>query len=93
MRLPGESCLGFEVTRKSFGVETAFEVRFGQGGRLINIEAECDALPGVGHGCGHLLILATSIAAFLGILHTLKTQRVQGRVQLLGCLAEENQGG
>ncbi|KAJ5628210.1 hypothetical protein N7490_010438 [Penicillium lividum] len=85
--------LGFEVTRKAFGVETAFEVLYGQGGRLISIDAEYDALPGVGHACGHHLIAATSIAAFLGLVHTLKEQGVPGRVQLLGCPAEENQGG
>lgn len=81
------------MTRKAYGVETAFEVRFGQGGRLINIDAEYDALPGVGHGCGHHLIATTSIAAFLGLVHTIKEKGIPGRVQLLGCPAEENQGG
>ncbi|KAJ5918162.1 hypothetical protein N7454_010537 [Penicillium verhagenii] len=85
--------LGFEVTRKAFGVETAFEVLYGQGGRLVSIAAEYDALPGVGHGCGHHLIAATSVAAFLGLVHALKEQGVPGRAQLLGCPAEENQGG
>jgi metal-dependent amidase/aminoacylase/carboxypeptidase family protein len=84
--------LGFEVNRKAFGIETAFEVRFGQGGRLINIDAEYDALPRVCHGCGHHLIAATRLAVFLGIVRAIKEQDIPGRVQLLGCLAEENQG-
>ncbi|KAJ5710446.1 hypothetical protein N7488_004602 [Penicillium malachiteum] len=84
---------GFQVTRKAYGVETAFEVLFGHGGRLVSIDAEYDALPGVGHGCGHHLIAASSIAAFLGITSVLKKHNIEGRVQLLGCPAEENQGG
>ncbi|KAJ5785343.1 uncharacterized protein N7503_010555 [Penicillium pulvis] len=84
---------GFQVTRKAYGVETAFEVLYGQGGRLVSINAEYDALPGIGHGCGHHLIAATSIAAFLGVTAAIKQNGIQGRVQLLGCPAEENQGG
>jgi metal-dependent amidase/aminoacylase/carboxypeptidase family protein len=84
---------GFQVTRKAYGVETAFEVLFGQGGRLVSINAEYDALPVIGHGCGHHLIAASSIAAFLGVTAVLKKSNIEGRVQLLGCPAEENQGG
>ncbi|KAL3484947.1 hypothetical protein BJX62DRAFT_243459 [Aspergillus germanicus] len=85
--------LGFDVTRGAYGVETAFEVRSGEGGRLVSIDAEYDALPGIGHGCGHHLIAASSITAFLGIHYALKQHGIPGRVQLLGCPAEENQGG
>jgi metal-dependent amidase/aminoacylase/carboxypeptidase family protein len=60
---------------------------------LISIDAEYDALPGIGHGCGHHLIAASSITAFLGIHYVLKQHGIPGRVQLLGCPAEENQGG
>jgi metal-dependent amidase/aminoacylase/carboxypeptidase family protein len=84
---------GFQVTRKAYGVETAFEVLYGQGGRLVSINAEYDALPGIGHGCGHHLIAASSIAAFLGVTAAIKQNGIEGRVQLLGCPAEENQGG
>ncbi|KAJ5760296.1 hypothetical protein N7520_007452 [Penicillium odoratum] len=84
---------GFQVTRKAYALDTAFEVLYGQGGRLISINAEYDALPGIGHGCGHHLIAAASIAAFLGITAAIKKNNIEGRVQLLGCPAEENQGG
>lgn len=84
---------GFNTTRKAFGVDTAFEVLSGSGGRLISINAEYDALPDVGHACGHHLIAASSIAAFLAIAQTLKTNGLPGRVQLLGTPAEESGGG
>ncbi|KAJ5669058.1 hypothetical protein N7462_010128 [Penicillium macrosclerotiorum] len=85
--------LGFKVTRNAFGVKTAFEALSGEGGRLISIDAEYDALPEIGHGCGHHLIAATSITAFLGVHYALQKHGVAGRIQLLGCPAEENQGG
>jgi metal-dependent amidase/aminoacylase/carboxypeptidase family protein len=85
--------LGFKVTRKAYGVETAFEVLSGESSRLINISAKYDAVPSVGHGCGHHLIAVTSVSAFLDIVYALKEREIPGRVQLLSCPAEENQGG
>jgi len=84
---------GFSVTRSAYDVETAFEVLSGDGGRLISINAEYDALPDVGHACGHHLIAASSIAAFISLAHTLKKYGIAGRVQLLGTPAEESGGG
>ncbi|KAJ5102426.1 hypothetical protein NUU61_004648 [Penicillium alfredii] len=84
---------GFEVTRHAFGIATSFEARSGSGGRLINFNAEYDALPGIGHACGHNLIATSSIAAFLGLSYILKKYGIPGRTQLLGTPAEENGGG
>lgn len=84
---------GFKVTRQAYGVDTAFEALSGEGGRLISINAEYDALPEVGHGCGHHLIAACSIAAFLGLHFAMKKHGIKGRLQLLGTPAEENGGG
>lgn len=81
------------MTRKAFGVETAFEVLSGEGGRLISLNAEYDALPDVGHACGHHLIAAASISAFLAMTEALKSNGLPGRVQLLGTPAEESGGG
>lgn len=81
------------MTRKAYGVETAFEALSGEGGRLVSINAEYDALPGVGHACGHHLIAAAGISAFLGIARSLKSSGIPGRVQLLGTPAEESGGG
>jgi metal-dependent amidase/aminoacylase/carboxypeptidase family protein len=81
------------VTRHAYGVETAFEVLSGEGGRLIGINAEYDALPEVGHACGHNLIACAGITAFLGMHFALKKRGLTGRVQLLGTPAEEAHGG
>ncbi|KAF3402629.1 Peptidase M20 domain-containing protein 2 [Talaromyces pinophilus] len=88
---------GFQVTRHAFGLETAFEARSGSGGAeegpLINFNAEYDALPDIGHACGHNLIATSSITAFLALSAALKKFGIPGRTQLLGTPAEENGGG
>lgn len=90
--------LGFQVTRHAFGLKTAFVSEYGQGGRVVAFNAEYDALPGIGHACGHNLIAMMSIAAFLGVAEVLKQQKekgqpVPGRVRLIGTPAEEGLGG
>jgi metal-dependent amidase/aminoacylase/carboxypeptidase family protein len=67
-------------------LETAFEAVSGSGGRTVNFNAEYDALPEMGHACGHNLIATAGVTA-------LNTFRIQGRVQLLGTPAEEDGGG
>ncbi|KAJ5313161.1 uncharacterized protein N7443_000045 [Penicillium atrosanguineum] len=84
---------GFTVTRHAYGLDTSFEALSGSGGRLVNFNAEYDALPGIGHACGHNLIATSSIAAFLALSFTLKKYGIPGRTQLLGTPAEENGGG
>lgn len=88
-----ESFGEFKVTRHAYGVETAFEVLFENGGRFVNFNAELDALPDIGHGCGHNLIAASSCASFLGLVRTLQKFNLPGSVQLLGTPAEESLGG
>ncbi|KAJ5371513.1 uncharacterized protein N7496_007605 [Penicillium cataractarum] len=84
---------GFTVTRHAYGLDTSFEAVSGSGGRQINFNAEYDALPGIGHACGHNLIATSSIAAFLALSFALKKFGIPGRTQLLGTPAEENGGG
>ncbi|KAJ5946917.1 hypothetical protein N7454_003756 [Penicillium verhagenii] len=84
---------GFTVTRHAYGLDTSFEALSGTGGRLINFNAEYDALPDIGHACGHNLIATSSIAAFLALSFALKKYGIPGRAQLLGTPAEENGGG
>jgi amidohydrolase len=84
---------GFTVTRHAHGLDTSFEAEYGQGGRLVVICAEYDALPGIGHGCGHNLIATSSMAAFLGLVKALQESKVAGRVRILGTPAEEGGGG
>ncbi|KAL4783346.1 hypothetical protein BJX76DRAFT_348658 [Aspergillus varians] len=84
---------GFTVTRHAYGLPTSFEALSGTGGRLINFNAEYDALPDIGHACGHNLITTSSVAAFLSLSALLKHYGIPGRTQLLGTPAEENGGG
>ena len=85
---------GFAVERGIGGVETAFraEIQGRSGdGPTIAILAEYDALPDVGHGCGHNLIATTAVGAGLGIQANLEV--LPGRVVVLGTPAEEGGGG
>ncbi|KAJ5783274.1 hypothetical protein N7457_005048 [Penicillium paradoxum] len=84
---------GFTVTRHAYGLDTSFEALSGTSGRLINFNAEYDALPGIGHACGHNLIATSSIAAFLALSFAITKFGIPGRTQLLGTPAEENGGG
>ena len=59
---------GIEVERGAYGLDTALCARFGPSGRrTIGICAEYDALPDIGHACGHNVIAATGVGAFLAI--------------------------
>lgn len=78
---------GVAVTAPAGGLETAFVAEAGTGATLVAILGEYDALPGVGHGCGHNLIGAGAIGAFLALRAVLPAGA--GRVRLLGCPAEE----
>lgn len=60
---------------------------------MVNFNAEYDALPGIGHACGHNLIATSSITAFLALSFAIRKFGIPGRTQLLGTPAEENGGG
>ncbi|WP_092529962.1 M20 family metallopeptidase [Amycolatopsis arida] len=73
------------------GLDTALRVTAGTSGPHVAVLAEYDALPGVGHGCGHNIICATAVGAFLGVAPVL--DRLGGRISLVGTPAEEGGGG
>lgn len=81
------------MTSHAHGLETSFSAEYGSEGRVIAFNAEYDALPGIGHACGHNLIATGSIAAFLGVVAVMKERSIPGRVLLLGTPAEEGGGG
>lgn len=88
-----EKC-GFSVTTGCYGVETAFTCESGnENGPVFAVAAEYDALPEVGHGCGHNLICIAGISAFLALAAVLKETGTPGKVVLLGTPAEEGAGG
>lgn len=60
---------------------------------MVNFNAEYDALPGIGHACGHNLITTASVTGFIALVHVLKKFGIKGRLQLLGTPAEETGGG
>jgi len=81
-----------EVEAGAFGLETAFVSEFGnERGACVAVLAEYDALPGIGHACGHNLIATSALGAGLA-LSTLR-DHLPGRVRILGTPAEERGGG
>jgi amidohydrolase len=82
---------GFDVERGACGLETAFVATAGTGAVRIGICAEYDALPGVGHACGHNVIAASSVGAAIGLAHV--ADDVGATVVVLGTPAEEGGGG
>ncbi|MFT3876044.1 MAG: M20 family metallopeptidase [Propioniciclava sp.] len=82
---------GFQVEVGAYGVETAVEAVYGDGDLTVVICAEYDALPGVGHACGHNLICAAGVGAALGLATV--AEQAGLRVVLLGTPAEEHGGG
>ena len=82
---------GFEVERSAYGLDTAFVARAGSGGPEVIICAEMDALPGVGHACGHNIIATAALGA--GVALAPFADELGIRVTVLGTPAEENFGG
>jgi len=81
---------GHQVDRGYGGLATAFRAHAGPAGKAVALLAEYDALPGVGHGCGHNLIAMTNVGAFL--LAATAADLAVG-VELIGTPAEEHGGG
>ena len=85
---------GFKAESNVYGVETAYTTRLDNGdGPTFAIAAEYDALPEIGHGCGHNLICSAGVAAFLAAAEYMKANNVKGKLILLGTPAEESEAG
>ncbi len=82
---------GFAVTAGAYELPTAFEARAGSGPLSIVICAEYDALPGIGHACGHNLIAASAVGAALALAPLADDLGLT--VTVLGTPAEEGGGG
>ncbi|KAJ5116665.1 amidohydrolase [Penicillium angulare] len=85
--------IGVKVTPKAYGLDTSFLAEYGEGDRVVDFCAEYDALPVIGHGCGHNLIAVCSIASFIGVVAAMNQMNVSGKVRLLGTPAEEGGAG
>jgi len=87
------SAKGFKVERGVAGVDTAFRATLETGdGPTIAIMCEYDALPGIGHACGHNVIAAAGAGAGVG-LAAVRERLPRGRIQVIGTPAEEGGGG
>jgi len=100
---------GFTVESGVAEIPTAFVATYGSGSPVIGILAEFDALPGLaqeavpekkpiagqagGHGCGHHLFGAASVAAGVSIKKLIEEKKLTGTIKVYGCPAEEGGSG
>lgn len=82
---------GFDVERHACGLETAFRATIGSSGPRIAVMCEYDALPEIGHACGHNVIAAAGLGASLALRPLV--EQLQGQLVVLGTPAEEGGGG
>jgi amidohydrolase len=82
---------GFEITAPAAGLDTAFRADFGSGSLVVGVCAEYDALPEIGHACGHNIIAASAVGAALALAEV--ADELGLTVVLLGTPAEESGGG
>ncbi|MFD4181640.1 M20 family metallopeptidase [Rhodococcus sp. NPDC058514] len=82
---------GFEIESPVAEMPTAFSASYGSGDLVIGILAEYDALPEIGHACGHNIIAASAVGAGLALAPL--ADRLGITVRVLGTPAEESGGG
>jgi amidohydrolase len=82
---------GFDVVEQVSGLPTAFRAEFGSGDFTVALCAEYDALPGLGHACGHNIIASSSVGAALALASVAEELKI--KVVVLGTPAEEGGGG
>jgi len=82
---------GFAVQRGAYGIPTAFAARRGEDRPRVAVLCEYDALPGIGHACGHNIIAAAGAGAGVALASVIAD--TGGSVVVLGTPAEEGGGG
>lgn len=82
---------GFDVERGTGGIDTAFVATAGDGPLVIAFCAEYDALPNMGHACGHNVMCGASLGAGIGLARVADDLGVT--VKVIGTPAEEGGGG
>tara|TARA_B100000131_G_scaffold317458_1_gene359506 strand:- start:1107 stop:2246 length:1140 start_codon:yes stop_codon:yes gene_type:complete len=82
---------GLEVKTPVGGLDTAFSSSIGSSGPLVVLCVEYDALPEIGHACGHNIIATASIGAGIALKEIAEDLNI--RVKILGTPAEEGGGG
>lgn len=86
---------GFDVQQGIADLPTAFRATrvLGDGGPTLAVFCEYDALPGLGHGCGHNIIASAGVGAAVATAHLLAEREAAGRLVVLGSPGEEGGGG
>ena len=82
---------GAAVSRGAHGLPTAFRADVGERGPIVAVCCEYDALPDIGHACGHNVIAAAGLGA--GLAAATVAAELGGRLRILGTPAEEGGGG
>ncbi|RKT11546.1 amidohydrolase [Streptomyces sp. 1114.5] len=82
---------GYSVTAPAHGLATAFSATLGSGPTTVALVCEYDALPGLGHACGHNLIAAAGLGAAVGLAPY--ADRLGLTVRVIGAPAEERGAG
>ena len=82
---------GFHIERGIAGLATAFRASYGQNRPRVALLAEYDALPKIGHGCGHNIIGVSAVGA--GVASKRLIDSLGGSVAVMGTPGEENYGG
>jgi len=85
---------GFSVEKSVLGIETAFAAVYDSGkpGKSVAFLCEYDALPEIGHACGHNLISAMSAGAGVALSRLLTQEGIAGKIYVFGTPAEETNG-
>jgi amidohydrolase len=82
---------GFSIERGVCGLDTAFRATYGKGSPMIALLAEYDALPKLGHACGHNIIAAAAVGG--GVAARPAIDQYGGTIMVIGTPAEELYGG
>jgi len=85
------SAHGIPARRPAYGLETGIAAEIGRAGPYVGVISEYDALPDVGHACGHNIIAVAGLGAALGLAAL--GDQLPGRIRYLGTPAEEGGGG
>ena len=82
---------GLSPTRKAYDLDTAFEANIEGAGPTVAVLCEYDALPDIGHACGHNIIATAGLGA--GLAAATVAKKMGGSLRILGTPAEEGGGG
>ena len=82
---------GLSPTRKAYDLDTAFEANIEGTGPTVAVLCEYDALPDIGHACGHNIIATAGLGA--GLAAATVAKKMGGSLRILGTPAEEGGGG